>query len=266
VVDIQELISRGRLILSGAPKRLSVFELTNGKRSTKEIARKARRSLSSVIQDLEKMEDLQLIEKRRDAKDNIIRKDGAVVYEKVPLIKHISLSYFRAVARTDLLVKKTPTKQQRGLKRASLHIPTEPEVLDICKHGEDQIYEFKAPGTDTDRITKEIAAFLHTKGGGVIIYGVQDDGTVMGSDVRRQDLDQRVQNSVRNTISPQPRIEIKQRNVMGSAVLLIIIAPWDRKTIYQYTKDLRYYIRKGTNVFALKPEEITSLSQGQYVI
>ena len=37
-MELQELISRGRFVFSGAPKRLEVFRLINGKRNTKEIA------------------------------------------------------------------------------------------------------------------------------------------------------------------------------------------------------------------------------------
>ena len=53
---------------------------------------------------------------------------------------------------------------------------------------------------------------------------------------------------------------------MGTKIIVIIIPAWDRKTIYQYTKDGRYYIRKGTNVFALQPDEIRKLSIGEYII
>ncbi len=79
-------------------------------------------------------------------------------------------------------------------------------------------------------------------------------------------MDQKIQNSVRNTVSPSPSIEIKDRKVMGSAVLLVVVPPWDRKTIYQNTMDGRYYIRRGTNIFALRPDEIRKLSQGVIVV
>lgn len=264
-MELQELISRGRLILSGAPSRFEVFRLINGKRSTKEIARKVGRHLSSVLGDIEKLRDMELVREKKDRKGEIIKKEDAVVYEKVPLIKHVSPSYFQDVAPTNKLVKKVPSKKIGKPKPTGIHIPQENEILDICKYGEDQLYEFKAPGTETHKITKEIAAFLHTRIGGIIFYGVDDDGTIIGSDNKRQEFDQRIQNSIRNTISPQPNAEIKEKNVMGSKIVIIIIPPWDKKTIYQYTMDGRYYIRKGTNVFALKPDEIKKLSQGEYV-
>ena len=265
MVDLQELIVRGRMIFDGASRRLEVFELANG-RSTKEIARKTGRSLSAVDQDIEKLKDIELIVEKKDSKGNVIKKGGSIVYEKNPVIRHVSISYFGEVANTNKLVKKTVKGQAKIPKPATIHVPSENEILDICKQGEDQLYEFKAPGVSADKLTKEIAGFLHTKGGGVIFYGVEDDGSIIGADMRRQDLDQKIQNSVRNTVSPPPSIEIVERKVMGSVVLLVVVPPWDRKTIYQNTMDQRYYIRRGTNIFALRPDEIKKLSQGDFVV
>ena len=265
MVDLQELIVRGRMIFDGASRRLEVFELVNGNRSTKEIARKTGRWLPAIDNDIEKIRDLELILEKKDSKGNIIKKDGSTVYEKHPVIRHVPISYFGDVADTSKLVKKTVKGQARISKRATIHVPSENEILDICNQGEDQLYEFKAPGVGADKVTKEITGFLHTKGGGVIFYGVDDDGTIIGADMRRQDFDQKIQNSVRNTVSPSPSIEIKERKPMGSVVFLVVVPPWDRKTIYQNTMDGRYYIRRGTNIFALKPDEIKKLSQGDFV-
>ena len=41
-MELQELVARARIIFQGAPKRAQVFELVNGKRSAKEIARRSR--------------------------------------------------------------------------------------------------------------------------------------------------------------------------------------------------------------------------------
>jgi len=267
MVTLQELISRGRFIFSGAPKRSQVFKLINGKLSAKEIARKVGRGHSSVLQDMEKFRDFELIKERKGKAGSVLKKNGSTVFEKTPLAKHIPDHFFEPVANTAILSKKGISKKIKVSTQKKIHIPSDIEILDICgKYGEDQLYEFKSPGTSTEKITKEIAAFSHTRNGGMVFYGVDDDGIIIGSDLKRQQFDQKIQNSVRNTISPTPNIEIKERKVMGSIILLIIIPPWDRKAIYQYTKDGRYYIRRGTNVFALKPDEIKKLSKGEYVI
>lgn len=263
-MELQEIIARARFILSGAPKRFHVFNLINGKNSSKDIAKKTGRSLSSVLNDIEKLRDFELIREKND-KNGVVKKDGALVYEKAPLIKHISESYFSDLADTTKLVKKKAKKTPRDLRISSIRVPSENEILDICKYGEDQLYEFKSPGIKTEDIAEEIAAYLHTKSGGILFYGVDDDGTVLGSDISRQEFDQRIQNSIRTTISPAPHIEIRDKDVMGAKIILVIIPPWNRKSLYQYTKKSRYLIRKGTNKFALQPDELKKLSHGKYV-
>jgi len=265
MADLQELISRARFILSGAPKRFDVFNLINGKNSTKDIAKKTGRSLSSVLQDIEKLRDLELI-KEKQANNIPIKKDGASVFEKTPLIKHVSDSYFRDVADTTKFVKEKVSKISKAKKVSAIHVPIETEILDICKKGEDQLYEFKSLGTRMEDLSEEIAAFLHTKNGGILFYGVDDSGTILGSDIKRQDFDQRIQNSIRNTINPCPNVDIKDKDVMGVKIILTIIPPWDRKSLYQFTKKGRYLIRKGTNKFAVSPDELKKLSRGEYVV
>ena len=137
-------------------------------------------------------------------------------------------------------------------------------MLDICKTGEDQTLEFKAAGTDVRKITKEIAAMLHTRLGGIILYGVDDDGTIQGSDMTRQKFDQPLQNSIKNSIAPAAVVALKSVSVLGSELLVVIVPPWNRRDVYQFAE--RVYLRKGTNVFAAKPEELRKLHRGEYVI
>ena len=61
------------------------------------------------------------------------------------------------------------------------------------------------------------------------------------------------------------RTYIINKDVIGTKIILIKIPPWDRKNLYQYVKKERYLIRKGTNKFALKPEELKKLSKGEYI-
>lgn len=264
MITLQELISRGRFIFQGASKRLEVFKLIDGKLSTKEIAIKVGRSHSSVLNDIKKLKDMELI-REKTVNGQILKKDRSTVFEKNPMVRHVPYTYFSNVTNTAVFLKEKKKRKEKLPKPRKLHIPNENEILDICKHGEDQLYEFKSPGVDTQKITKEIAAFLHTKDGGIIFYGIDNDGSIIGSDIKRQDFDQKIQNSIRNSISPSPTIEIKEKKVIGYPIILIVIPPWDRKTLYQY-KDGRYYIRKGTNVFALKPNEIKKLARGEYII
>jgi len=141
-----------------------------------------------------------------------------------------------------------------------LPIPSEDEILDICKKGEDQIHEFKAEGTEIQKLTKEIAAFANTRRGGLIFYGVEDDGTITGTDKRRQEVDQPLQNSIRNTISPSLMIDIIEKDVSEHRIILVRIPAWNRQDVFHY--EGRVYLRHGTNGFVAKPEESKKLHKG----
>lgn len=261
-MELQELVARARIIFQGAPKRAQVFELVNGKRSAKEIARGSRKSLSAALQDLQKMRDMELVVSKKNDGGKLLKRDNSVVYEKHSLLKHLSKNYFE-----DPTQLPQPKRNKVAKKRAlitSIKIPNEQEVLDICRSGEDQLYEFKSAGTDARTISKEIGAFANTKMGGIIFYGVQDDGSIENADVRRQVFDQRTQNSIRNTISPAISVKIVEKDVLGHKIFLILIPAWNRKNVYQYEQ--RVYLRHGTNVFAAKPEESRQLHNGKIVV
>lgn len=266
-MELQELVSRARLLFDGSPKRLQVFELVNGKRSTPEIARKTRRQLSNTINDIERMKALELIMPKKDDNGKPIIKDNAVLYHKNPLIEFLSPRYYVNYpdSQRRLYTQKYPTKvNARRSKVTQLPIPTETEILDICRSGEDQTYEFKSQGTDVQKLTKEIAAFANTKSGGFIFYGVADDGSIHGSDVSKQKLDQPLQNSVRNSMAPSMIIRLHSVKVMGYEILVIGVPPWNRKDVFQINGVI--YIRKGTNVFSAKPEEVRKLHNGECVV
>jgi predicted HTH transcriptional regulator len=105
---------------------------------------------------------------------------------------------------------------------------------------------------------------LNTRQGGIIFYGIDDDGNIEGSDVTRQVLDQPLQNSIRSSISPAATVRLHAVQVMGSEIISIVVPPWNRKDVYQF--DEKVLIRKGTNAFAAKPEELRRLHSGQYIV
>jgi len=266
---LQELITRGRFIFSKAPERLKVFELVNSKRNTEEIARLSRRHANSIRRDLQFLDDAGLIRSKCGRDGKPIRTTGFPVYEKVPLARTVSLAYFRGPIRWAT----TPSSQQSlmaGAKKERvkqskpLAVPAERDILDICKHGEDQVYEFKGQGSEVAKLTREIAAMLNTRQGGMILYGIDDSGTIQGTDISRQKLDQPLQNSLRNTISPAATVRLHSVSVIGHEILVVIVPPWNRRDVYHY--EGRVLVRKGTNVFVVKPEESKRLHRGDYVI
>lgn len=264
-MNLQELIARGRFIFSGANARLDVFKQLNGKNTAKEIARKTGRSQASVLNDIKVMKDMGLIlEKKKDGK--IVKKDGANVYKKDPVLLHVPVSYFKEEDKN--ISKNYPKKgkfSRKGQQKPrTIAVPGEKGILYISNEGEDQLYEFKQAGVDVSKMSKEVAAFANTKSGGLLFYGLEDDGTIAGVDKTRQVFDQEVQNSIKNTITPSLVVQIKKVKVLGQTVFVVSIPAWNKNVVYQYRG--RVYLRKGTNVFIATPEELKDLHKGKPVV
>lgn len=265
-MDLQELITRGRFIFSKAQERLATFRFVNGKRTAAEIAKASTRHINNIHRDLKLLSDAELIEPRRNKDGEVIRVDGFTIYEKTPLARTVPTTYFQGPAKA-LMAKSQAKKQKQKSQRKRLQplpVPSENEVMDICHDGEDQTYEFKGAGTEVRKITKEIAAMLNTRQGGIIFYGVDDNGKIHGTDVTRQKFDQPLQNSVKNSISPAATITLKTVSVMGTEVLLVLVPPWNGTDVYQFEE--KVMLRKGTNTFAARTEEMRKLFLGESVI
>jgi hypothetical protein len=260
-MDLQELIARGRFIFAAAPDRLTLFQLIDGRQNTSQLARRTRRQVNNVRRDLNKMRDAGLILAKVDRNGSEVQSSGFPVYEKVPLSRTIPAYYFRGapIAKRGTVDRGRAASSRPTDRRKPLSVPTEQEILDICKDGEDQSYEFKAAGTDARKLAREVCAMLNTRSGGIVFYGVDDNGTIAGTDVPRQKLDQPLQNSIKNSISPAATVVLKSVRVMGTEILIIVVPPWNRRDVYQF--DERVLIRKGTNVFAARPEELKKLHQ-----
>ena len=64
MIDLQELITRGKFIFNDAPGRLDVFKFVNGKNNTLDIAKKINRRCNNVRRDLDKIRDAGLIQSK----------------------------------------------------------------------------------------------------------------------------------------------------------------------------------------------------------
>ncbi len=148
--------------------------------------------------------------------------------------------------------------------RTKLPIPTENDILEIVKQGENQVYEFKSSLAEVTRMTKEIGAMLNSSQGGVILYGIEDDGVVSGTNLSKQQLDQRLNNSIKNSIAPAAVVQVEAVNIADVQILVILVPGWDGQNVFQY--DGRIYLRKGTNAMVAKPEEVRALHQGNFVV
>jgi hypothetical protein len=250
--------------MADAPSRLTVFEAVDGRSTALEIATAINRHVNNVRRDLTLLRDAGLIQPKVIADTaKPVTREGYPVYEQVPLARTISTKYFQPISKRPEQVELSTRQSRRNLK-VELAPPTENELLEIVRHGENQLYEFKGSATDVAKIVREVGAMLNTSKGGMILYGIDDDGTIVGTDRTRQDFDQSLQNSVRNTIAPAAIVGLHSVSAMGSQVLVVIVPPWNRNDVYQHADKI--LIRKGTNVFAARPEEVRRLHRGEPVV
>ena len=261
-MELQELVSRGRFLFLRSPKKFELFRLVNGKFSAKELAIKTGRHESNILNDLASMEELELIMIKSDGKGKEIRKNNSVVYEKTPLTKNLRLSYFTNVIKFQKeTIKKDKEVKTKRKEVDYISIPSEGQISQIINEGEGQLYEFKRAGVDIQKLTSEIAAFSNTKKGGLIFYGVEDDGIVSGSDKRRQELDAPLTDSIKRNIDPPPKVKIYSKEYLGYGILIILTPPRNKKIVHLYRG--RALIRKNTVVCEIKSSELGDLHKGK---
>jgi ATP-dependent DNA helicase RecG len=95
------------------------------------------------------------------------------------------------------------------------------ELLEIAVHGEDSDHQFKVDVTNSNSLVGEMVAFANS-GGGKILIGVDDDGTVNGlgaHDVRR--VNQLVAGVA--TMYAEHSIDVRTENVAVSSGVVVVV-------------------------------------------
>jgi ATP-dependent DNA helicase RecG len=126
--------------------------------------------------------------------------------------------------------------------------------------GETLTTEFKEslPARDATGLLKTVAAFANG-GGGTILLGVRDDGTILGVDEDQivATLD-RLTNLITNTVRPLVDFRYERVTINGRPVIELAVqsgsntpygvGPTDRK--------VAYYIRRGATTFPAAPADV----------
>ena len=109
-----------------------------------------------------------------------------------------------------------------------------------------------------ERITK---AFLKTVSayanynGGVIIFGINDDGDVVGiDDIKKECM--RIENMINTSIEPVPRFSINVENIADKNIIKLIVEK-GRDTPYYYNK--KAYRRADTSTIEVDKFELRRL-------
>lgn len=94
------------------------------------------------------------------------------------------------------------------------------QLKEIISAGENQEVEFKE-SFGMQKISKAICSFTNTQGG-IIIFGVKDNGEILGIKQKSDDLQKQISSSSQN-ISPSPLISIESHKVDKREIVVAII-------------------------------------------
>jgi ATP-dependent DNA helicase RecG len=135
----------------------------------------------------------------------------------------------------------------------------EEEIRSLLKAGESQNLEYKQHVDDENKkndFIETVVAFLNTNRG-IILLGVQDDGSAVGSQKNAEDI----QKLIHDSCDPPPKdIKIEEKKISRNRVILVDVPEGDEKP-YQSKRDKNFYIRHNASDMRMERSELISLSE-----
>src|SRR5215212_5464593 len=129
------------------------------------------------------------------------------------------------------------------------------EILRLIRGGEDTYLELKVKLSNTEKIAQEIVALANT-GGGVIVFGVNDQLRVEGVD-DAESVQEELVRICREEIEPA-LVPLIDRIAFDSGRRIVALDVEGRRRPYR-TRDGRYYIRFGSEKREASREELSAL-------
>lgn len=139
---------------------------------------------------------------------------------------------------------------------------THTELLEIIRNGENSGVEFKRDDVQNHDIAKELVAFANLEGG-IVLLGVEDDGSISGITRPEKILEEWVMTACRDKIRPGliPFYELVKDVEPGKDVAIVRVSRgFDVHTLWHNNKNA-YFIRVGTQSREPAPQELERLFQ-----
>ena len=130
-------------------------------------------------------------------------------------------------------------------------------ITDILSQGENSAVEFKSAGTNAEMMAREMISFANTNGG-VILVGVEDDGTVSGIDTGKQN-EAWVSNIARDAVVPPLNVDTQILDYQGTNLLYVNVPKGKHKPYHSSSG--KFYIRVGSTNRAPSQAELMRLFQ-----
>src|ERR1041385_2353923 len=144
---------------------------------------------------------------------------------------------------------------QEYLYQTAAPLTTRTELMRLVRGGEDTYLELKVKLSNSERIAQGITALANT-GGGVIVFGVNDQLRVEGIDHPEEVQDELVR-ICREEVSP-PIIPFIDRLAFANGRRIVAIEIEGKRRPYR-TRDGRFFIRVGADKREASPEELSTL-------
>ena len=144
---------------------------------------------------------------------------------------------------------------QEYLYQTAAPVTTRTELMRLVRGGEDTYLELKVKLSNSERIAQGIVALANT-GGGVIVFGVNDQLRVEGVDHPEEVQDELVR-ICREEIQP-PIIPFIDRLAFDNGRRIVALEVDGKRRPYR-TRDGRFFIRVGAEKRETTPEELASL-------
>lgn len=133
------------------------------------------------------------------------------------------------------------------------------KLLELLELGEDSITEFKQQFSDTDSISAEICALLNFKGG-LLLFGVADDGAVLGLDDKGlSDIKQKISDIANHKIRPACNLGIYAKKLKGKKIIVIAVPDNPINKPYADTQG-RYWLRVGDTKRKMPGDEMRRIA------
>jgi len=124
------------------------------------------------------------------------------------------------------------------------------KIKQLIDKGESESLEFKTSLAELDRGIQELASMANTKGG-MVLFGIKDDGEIIGVDVNQKALE-KISNKVTYNIDPVIYTEIQTAELDRKKIILISIPKGENPPYLAFDKP---YKRVGPATHKMKQTE-----------
>lgn len=125
------------------------------------------------------------------------------------------------------------------------------QLKTLAKQGESERLEFKTSTSSISTGMQTVCAFLNSNHGGTVIFGVKDDGKIVGQDVTdktRKDIAAEL-----NKIEPHAKIDVEYVQVADKLQAIVFLVNPGEKAPYTY--DGRSFVRNQSTTMRMSKEE-----------